>query len=343
MSLDGRPVGRVGRRAVLGSGAAALAWAALGGGSGVTRAARAAEAAPVGQPGPRPVEVAPGLAILRRDAWAAGLRVPTGLPTEAPGDVRVLLVHHSASVNGYGEADVAGQIREFHALHTGPDRGWPDVAYNVLVDRFGRAWEGRAGSLDGPVIGDATGGNQGFSQLVCLIGNHEAEAPSPEAIETLARVLAWLAGRDGVDVTPGATASFTSRGSSRWPAGTTVETTTIAGHRDMSDTVCPGDAAYAVVRGGLPGLVAERVADLAVATAAPTTAPPTTARPTTTASTAAGTSSTRAGGTEVTGAAIAVRDDGSGPALPVTLGAGAAAATAAVVVPLAIRRRRAGG
>jgi N-acetylmuramoyl-L-alanine amidase len=262
---DGRSGGGgLSRRALLGGGAAALAWSALGGTTAARGPSRQA-------PPPVPVEVAPGLVILGRTSWGADLPAPTGLPTEPPGDVRVLLVHHSASANGYGEADVVGQIRQFHALHTGPGKGWPDVAYNVFVDRFGRAWEGRAGSLDAPVIGDATGGNQGHSQLVCLIGNHEAEDPSPDAVDTLARVLAWLAARDGVDVTPGATTSFTSRGSNRWPAGTTVETTTITGHRDMSQTACPGDAAYPRVRGDLPALVADRAA--LVAAAAPPAAP----------------------------------------------------------------------
>jgi hypothetical protein len=42
----------------------------------------------------------------------------------------------------------------------------------------------------------------------------------------------------------GATTSFISRGSQRWPAGTAVSTPTIAGHRDLSYTACPGDAFY---------------------------------------------------------------------------------------------------
>src|SRR5690606_21006449 len=159
-------------------------------------------------PGPDPVAVAPGLLVHPRDAWGADLPAPDDLPTEADGDVRVLVVHHSASGNGYAEADVANEIRNFYAMHTGPQRKWPDVAYNFFVDRFGGVWEGRAGSLERPVIGDATSGNQGFSQLVCLVGNHVSEPPSDEAVDSLSRVLAWLARREGVDVTPGAVATF---------------------------------------------------------------------------------------------------------------------------------------
>jgi hypothetical protein len=53
-----------------------------------------------------------------------------------------------------------------------------------------------------------------------------------------------LADRYAVDTRPGAKVSFTSRGSNRWPPGAEVTTGTIAGHRDMSLTACPGDVLY---------------------------------------------------------------------------------------------------
>ena len=326
MCLDERSSGRVGRRTFLAGSAATVACTTLATGAPGAGAGRRQA----------PVEVAPGLAVLPRESWAAGVPAPPGLPTEPRGDVRVLLVHHSASANGYDEAAVAGKIRQIHALHTGPEKGWPDVAYNFFVDRFGRVWEGRAGSLDGPVIGDATGGNQGFSQLVCLVGNYVADQPSPQAVDALSRVLAWLAHRDGVDVSPGATTSFVSRGSNRWPAGATVETPTIAGHRDMSRTACPGDAAYARVRGDLPTLVAQRVADLMPATTA-TTSPPTTARAATTSTTSGDAASPTAAE-----AASARPRDGSGgsPLRAPFLAAGAAVIAAAGA--FAVHRRRAG-
>ena len=315
------------RRAFLAGGAAlATAAVAAGAGGGVA----AAQPVP-----PVPVEVAPGLVVLRRTSWGADLPAPAGLPTEAPGDVRVLLVHHSASTNDYGEGAAAGEIRAFHALHTGPEKGWPDVAYNFFVDRFGRVWEGRSGSIDGPVIGDATGGNQGFSQLVCLIGNFVDEEPTPEAVDALVRVLAWLAGREGVDVTPGATTTFTSRGSNRWPEGATVETTTIAGHRDMSQTACPGDAAYARVRGDLPALVAARVGAAAPTTTS--TAPPTTAPPTTTPTPATGAPPAPARAAGEVAARPGADDGGDGP--PTALLGGTAVTVAAAATALAVRFR----
>lgn len=201
-----------------------------------------------------PAEALAGLAVHPREDWADGRAATGPLRVEADGDVRFLLVHHSASSNAYDAADVPGLIRSFYAAHTG-GKGWPDVAYNFFVDRFGEIWEGRTGSLAGPVIADATGGNQGFSQLCCLIGDHRIEPPTAAALDSLSRLLAALADRHGIDTAPGATATFISRGSNRWPRGETVTAGTIAGHRDMSRTECPGDACYRLI----PGTITERV------------------------------------------------------------------------------------
>ncbi len=112
-------------------------------------------------------------------------------------------------------------------------------------------FEARAGSLGGAVVADATGGSQGFAQLVCLLGDFTNTMPSNEAITSLTRVLAWLADRHGVATTPGSIVSFISRGSNKWPAGTEVTAATISGHRDMSETTCPGDTFYPFVRDAL--------------------------------------------------------------------------------------------
>ena len=209
----------------------------------------------------------PGVVVRPRADWARGLPVVGPLAEELPGDVRFLVVHHSASPNGYAAGDVADLLRGFHAVHTGPDRNWPDVAYNFFVDRFGAVWEGRAGSLAGPVKPDATGGSQGFAQTCCFVGDHTVEPPTPDARRAMTLLLAGLAQRYGVD--PRATATFVSRGSNRWSAGATVTTPTIVGHRDMSRTTCPGDAAYPLVTQAFPADVAAVLAARATASAAP--------------------------------------------------------------------------
>lgn len=184
------------------------------------------------------------ITVRPRDNWG---KDRTPLDRAIVEDVRFLLVHHSASPNNYAEEDVPSILQGFFDYHTSPDKGWSDIAYNFLIDQFGDVWEGRAGSLDGPVAGDATGGNQGFSQLICLIGDFSSELPTPEATSSLVSVLALLADSYGISTQPGSEVRFVSRGSNRWPAGEEVLTPPIAGHRDMSITSCPGDALYPYV------------------------------------------------------------------------------------------------
>ena len=195
--------------------------------------------------------------IRPRDDWGGDLPATGPITTES--DVRFLLVHHTASPNDYGPDEVIDQIRGFYRFHTGPEKGWPDVAYNFFVDRFGGIWEARAGSAAGPIRGDATGGSQGHAILCSLIGNHHVEPITDDAQASLVSLLAWLAVRYDVDPTPGTTTDFVSRGSSRWPAGVAVTARTISGHRDMSDTTCPGDAFYPLLGDVVPAAVTATV------------------------------------------------------------------------------------
>jgi len=220
-----------------------------------------------------------GLTINPRSSWGADLEPKGPLGVE---DVKFLIVHHSASHNGHTGADVPRILRGWFEFHTG-SRGWNDIAYNFVIDSEGGIWEARQGSLDGPVAGDATGGNQGFTQLVCLIGDTNTAAPTAAALQSLVQTLAWLAERYAVSTSPGAEVTFTSRGSNKWPEGTSVTTPTIAGHRDMSQTSCPGSSLYSHVVGSL---TAE------VEAARGGSPPPTATSPSTTSSPTPSTSST---------------------------------------------------
>ena len=187
------------------------------------------------------------ITINPRESWAEGLEPKGPLASE---DVRFLIVHHSASNNGHAPSQVPAILRGWFDFHT-TSRGWNDIAYNFVIDSAGGVWEARKGSLAGAVAGDATGGNQGFTQLVCVIGDTNTQAATPAANASLVSVLAWLGDRYGVPTAAGSQVTFVSRGSNKWPAGTTVTTPTICGHRDMSNTTCPGNSLYGYVTGGL--------------------------------------------------------------------------------------------
>ncbi len=252
----------------------------------ITAASGLAVASTVLGLGAQPVSA---LSINPRSSWATD-RPPRG-PLQFE-DVKFLLVHHSASRNGHTTADAPGILRSFYDYHTGPEKGWNDIAYNFLIDADGGIWEGRSGSLDGPVAGDATGGNQGFTQLVCLIGDYNVAQPSNASLSSLVSLLAWLADRYEVATSPVSTVSFTSRGSNKWPSGASVTTLTLAGHRTMSNTTCPGENLNACVVGDL-------MADVTAARGGETV-PSTTPATTTTSSSSTTSSSTTSSSTTST-------------------------------------------
>lgn len=189
-----------------------------------------------------PLRLADGLDVLPRAAWGVDLPPKGPMGVE---DVRFLLVHHTFTSNTIPSQ--RNLIRSIHSFHTGPEKRWNDVAYNFFIGPDGTVWEGRAGSLDGPVVADATGGSQGYAQLVCLLGNFTDVAPPAAMQNSLVALLAQLAIRYRLSTWKDAQATFVSRGSNKLPAGRPVSLSTISGHRDVTDTECPGDQAYGLL------------------------------------------------------------------------------------------------
>ena len=206
-----------------------------------------------------------GHVILPRDVWGADLPPKGPMESEEPGDVRFLLVHHSASANDYSEEQSTQLLRSFYHYHTSAEKGWPDLAYNFLVDRHGQISRGVREASHPPCEADATGGSQGFALLCCFIGDHRDVAPTGAAQSAMIALLAWLSKTYDIDPSPGSTVEFVSRGSNLHPRGTAVTSPTITGHRTMSRTTCPGDAAFALVEGSFPTQVNAAVAGAAPA------------------------------------------------------------------------------
>ena len=246
-----------------------------------------------------------------RSEWGAGL--PARGPLQVEGDVRFLLVHHTATPDAPPERSVE-QLRAFYRHHT-VEKGWPDIAYNFLIDSGGEIWEGRTGSLSGPVRGDATGGSQGHAILCCFIGDFSSHEPTPRAVDAMTRLLGWLADTHRIDLTPGRQVSFISRGSNRWPVGARVTTPPIAGHRDMSMTTCPGDKAYALIETRLlPG------ARRAAGQGAPAESSPTPTEPRSSTSQSSTPSFASSSRTAASGVSSGARDDPADIPWPVSLG-----------------------
>lgn len=177
--------------------------------------------------------VPPPFGISYRSAW--GARAPSS--TSYGSTVKLAVVHHSDSSNSYSPAEVPGVLRSVQAFHM-DGRGWSDIAYNFVVDKYGGIWEGRAGGIDRSVIGAHSMGFNTNSVGVMVIGDYTAAAPSGAAIESVSKVIGWKLQINGVS--PAGRVDFTSGGSTSIPAGQTVNLPRVVGHRDVGSTSCPG-------------------------------------------------------------------------------------------------------
>ena len=85
--------------------------------------------------------------------------------------VKQVHVHHTDSPNSYTRADVPRLIRAMYRYHT-KTRGWADIGYNFLVDKYGGIWVGRKGSMH-MARGAHTLGFNHCSVGVAAIGNFQ--------------------------------------------------------------------------------------------------------------------------------------------------------------------------
>ncbi len=171
--------------------------------------------------------------IITREMWGADekyrhekqkLSRPILWPPEYQ-TVEHVIIHHTVTPNFQDPLVAIRSVYYYHAV----TRGWGDIGYNYLVDFMGNVYEGRYGG-DNVVGGHAYQYAHGSSGI-SLLGTFESVAETPEAQAGLIWITAWVS--RGLD--PLGRADFHE----------TNNLPTICGHRDVWDSTCPGDAAYA--------------------------------------------------------------------------------------------------
>jgi N-acetylmuramoyl-L-alanine amidase len=213
-------------------------------------AGRAAGAAPAGLAEPN---------IIPRSAWGArpwASAVPGCGKAPKTALVRYAIVHHTASSNNYTPEGAYDQVLGIQAYHLDV-KGWCDIAYNFLVDKYGQIFEGRDGGVERGVIGGHARGFNTGSTGIAMLGNFQPSdggtSVSAATATALKSLLAWKLRWHGVD--PNATLQVTSLCTTdggyvcRWPYGTVVTLPAVTGHRDVSFTSCPGDSTEPLLPG----------------------------------------------------------------------------------------------
>lgn len=180
--------------------------------------------------------------VYSRAQWGADETISGWAPEYAP-TIKGATLHHTADRNGYTAGEVAGIMRAIYDYHTN-GRGWGDIGYNVIADKFGRLWEGRKGGLSTTVVGAHAGGFNTGTFGVSMLGNYDVTGVPQATIEAVVQIIAWKFSLYAVN--PRGTTVLTSGGggTARYAAGTRVTLPTIFGHRDVGSTSCPGQYGY---------------------------------------------------------------------------------------------------
>ncbi|MDP1845841.1 MAG: peptidoglycan recognition family protein [Candidatus Moranbacteria bacterium] len=139
---------------------------------------------------------------------------------------KVLIIHHTAT--SY-KGSTSKQIKKIYRYHS-YTRKWGDIGYNYIIGKDGAIFEGRYGG-NGVIGGHTSGYNEG-SIGISVIGNYQSEKISSEALDSLEKLIGWLAANNSIDISNGI--SF---------HGEKLDSAVI-GHKDVASTACPGKNIY---------------------------------------------------------------------------------------------------
>jgi putative cell wall-binding protein len=185
--------------------------------------------------------------VLPRSSWDPNDQCQRRGPPRYDDDVRFAVVHHTAGSNNYSQEEAAAHVLGVCLFHVNT-RGFDDIAYNFVVDQYGRTYEGRSGGIREAVIGGhALGFNAGSTGIVYL-GTYTTEQPPLAARNAMREVIAWKLDQHNVDPL-GMTTEVAGANTGPYSAGDAVTLPTVMGHRDVRSTACPGDGGYAYLEG----------------------------------------------------------------------------------------------
>lgn len=131
-------------------------------------------------------------------------------------------IHHTGPPAWYGSPPAPAYLRVIQAFHAGVERGWPDIAYHLLIDLDGLVWQGRslAYAGDSATAYDPTG-----HALVAVLGDYDVQIPSPAQVDALQTIVRWLIEAHN------------------------VKPSRVGAHRDYVATACPGRYLYTLIDG----------------------------------------------------------------------------------------------
>ena len=150
--------------------------------------------------------------IVPRSAWT---RQPVGRNNYAMNGVSRITVHHTGEhegMIGLPDIEVVRRIETYH--RTG--KRWPAIGYHYIIGKDGRVYEGRPVKFQGAHVLTANEHNLGIS----VVGDFQTRLPNSAQL--------------------GALTKFLDDQRARFQ----VTKKNVFGHRDLHQSICPGNALY---------------------------------------------------------------------------------------------------
>lgn len=150
---------------------------------------------------------------ITREQWGAKDATPNYSPQKP---ARIILHHSATPLAVYKGVETIRTIQRYHQHHM----GWQDIGYHYLIGPEGNIYEGRPSWAAGA---HAKGYNR-HTIGICVIGDYQAEKPTPEALEAVKGLIVTL-------------------------EALYERSLPVTGHRDNGKTLCPGDNLYKEIGG----------------------------------------------------------------------------------------------
>jgi len=176
-----------------------------------------------------------GPVIATRAQWGADESLRKWSPNYL-NESKGVTIHHTAGTNNYTRSQVPAILRGIYRYHA-VTRDWGDVGYNLFVDKYGRAWEGRRGGPETALRSAHSLGMNHATSGIALVGNYSNTPVPRAAFDGAAQLTSWKLLNHGVS----RTGSFSHTNEYQ---GWTRNLRTVHGHRDTFATSCPGARFY---------------------------------------------------------------------------------------------------
>ncbi|KAL2087067.1 hypothetical protein ACEWY4_018126 [Coilia grayii] len=158
--------------------------------------------------------------MIPRCQW--GAKIPKGIPVRLSPPLQFLYIHHTEipSRPCLNFQQCSKNMRAMQRFHQ-EDRGWQDIGYSFVIGSDGYMYEGRGWGR----VGSHTRNHNALGYGVAFVGNYSASLPTQHSLDLVRHRLAKC----------GVTSRFLQANYTVW------------GHRQATDTTCPGNALYSEI------------------------------------------------------------------------------------------------